>query len=173
MGRDMKDIGGRALKRRTHDAMGRALFGASKAKKPHKANPHQGYKAREDESLGMRTGKEAGKKQTMAARRAESYGKWGKRGNQKINKAKGGTIKKQLGGMTPPVGGATPAAGGAGQGYNARLDESLGARHPGATGSMAGRRAMSEGMERSMGRGPYSGASTMAKHGGTIKKKKK
>jgi len=88
-------------------------------------------------------------------------------------KAKGGTVKKQLGGVAQPVGGATPAAGGAAQGYNARLDESLGARNPGATGSMAGRRAMSQGMERSMGRGPYSGASTMAKHGGTIKKKAK
>ena len=157
MGRDMRDIGGRALKRRTHDAMGRALFHGSphKGEKKHK----QGYKAREDESLGMRTGKEAGKKQTMKARRDESYGAWGKRGNQKINKAKGGTVKKQHGGLS--------------QGYNARLDESLGARHPGATGSLAGRRAMSQGMERSMGKGPYSGASTMAKHGGTIKKKKK
>ena len=157
MGRDMKDIGGRALQRRTKDAMGRALFHGSphKGEKKHK----QGYKAREDESLGMRTGKEAGKSQSMAARRDESYGKWGKRGNQKINKAKGGTVKKQHGGMT--------------QGYNARLDESLGARHPGATGSMAGRRAMSQGMESAMGKGPYSGAATMAKHGGTIKKKKK
>ena len=158
MGRDIKDITGRALQRRTKDAMGRALFhGKSKPKKGH---PHkQGYKAREDESLGMRTGKESGKKQSLKARRDESYGAWGKRGNQKINKAKGGTVKKQHGGMT--------------QGYNARLDESLGARHPGATGSMAGRRAMSEGMERSMGRGPYSGARTMAKRGGAIKKKKK
>jgi len=157
MGRDMKDIGGRALQRRTKDAMGRALFHGNPHKdtKKHK----QGYKAREDESLGMRTGKEAGKSQSMAARRDESYGKWGKRGNQKINKAKGGTVKKQHGGMT--------------QGYNARLDESLGARHPGATGSMAGRRAMSQGMESAMGKGPYSGAATMAKHGGTIKKKKK
>ena len=157
MGRDLRDITGRALHRSTKDAMGRALFHGSphKGEKKHK----QGYKAREDESLGMRTGKEAGKKQTMKARRDESYGAWGKRGNQKINKAKGGTVKKQHGGMT--------------QGYNARLDESLGARHPGATGSLAGRRAMSQGMERSMGKGPYSGASTMAKHGGTIKKKKK
>ena len=128
MARDMKDIRGRALKRTSKSAVGRALF-----------------------------------------------------------KAKGGTVKKQLGGMappvggatppvggaTPPVGGATPAAGGATQGYNARLDESLGARNPGATGSMAGRRAMSEGMERSMGRGAYSGARTMVKHGGTIKKKAK
>ena len=122
MGRDMKDIRGRALKRTSKSAVGRALF-----------------------------------------------------------KAKGGTVKKQVGGLaapvggaTPPVGGATPPVGGAPhQGYNARLNESLGARHPGATGSMAGRRAMSEGMERSMGRGAYSGAATMAKHGGTIKKKKK
>ena len=66
----------------------------------------------------------------MAGRRAMK--------GQKINKAKGGTVKKNLGGMT--------------QGYNARLDESLGARHPGATGSMAGRRAMSEGMERCNGK---------------------
>ena len=158
MARNIKDITGRALQRRTKDAMGRALFhGKSKPKKGH---PHkQGYKAREDESLGMRTGKEAGKKQSMKDRRDESYGAWGKRGNQKINKAKGGTVKKQHGGMT--------------QGYNARLDESLGARHPGATGSMAGRRAMSQGMESAMGKGPYSGAATMAKHGGAIKKKKK
>ena len=47
----------------------------------------QGYKAREDESLGMRTGKESTKKQSFKARRDESYGKWGKRPNQKINKA--------------------------------------------------------------------------------------
>ena len=43
----------------------------------------QGYKAREDESLGMRTGKESTKKQSMKDRRDESYGKWGKRPNQK------------------------------------------------------------------------------------------
>ena len=47
----------------------------------------QGYIAREDESLGMRTGKESTKKQSMKDRRDESYGKWGKRPNQKINKA--------------------------------------------------------------------------------------
>ena len=46
----------------------------------------QGYKAREDESLGMRTGKESTKKQSMKDRRDESYGKWGDRPNQKINK---------------------------------------------------------------------------------------
>ena len=46
----------------------------------------QGYKDREDESLGMRTGKESTKKQSMKDRRDESYGKWGSRPNQKINK---------------------------------------------------------------------------------------
>ena len=46
----------------------------------------QGYKAREDESLGMRTGKESTKKQSMKDRRDESYGKWGDRPDQKINK---------------------------------------------------------------------------------------
>jgi len=50
------------------------------------ASKKQGYKAREDESLGMRTGPESSKKQSMKDRRDESYGKWGKRPNQKINK---------------------------------------------------------------------------------------
>ena len=36
----------------------------------------------------------------------------------------------------------------------------------------AGRRAMSQGMETAMGQGAYSGARTMAKKGGKIKKKK-
>ena len=59
-----------------------------KSRFPYKAGikKKQGYKAREDESLGMRTGKESTKKQSMKARRDESYGKWGKRPNQKINK---------------------------------------------------------------------------------------
>ena len=38
MGRDLRDITGRALQRRTHDAMGRALFHGSphKGEKKHK-----------------------------------------------------------------------------------------------------------------------------------------
>ena len=51
-----------------------------------KKKKKQGYKAREDESLGMRTRKESTKKQSMKARRDESYGKWGKRKSGKINK---------------------------------------------------------------------------------------
>ena len=46
----------------------------------------QGYAAREDESLGMRTGPESSKTQSMKDRRDESYGKWGSRPNQKINR---------------------------------------------------------------------------------------
>jgi hypothetical protein len=37
---------------------------------------------------------------------------------------------------------------------------------------MAGRRAMSQGMETAVGHGAYSGTRTMAKKGGKIKKKK-
>ena len=93
MGRDLRDITGRALQRRTHDAMGRALFHGKSKSKPKKHK--QGYKAREDESLGMRTGKEAGKSQSMKDRRDESYGAWGKRGNQKINKKHGGSVSSR------------------------------------------------------------------------------
>ena len=91
MARNLKDITGRALQRRTHDAMGRALFHGKGKSKKHK----QGYKAREDESLGMRTGKESTKKQSMKDRRDESYGKWGKRPNQKINKKHGGHVSSR------------------------------------------------------------------------------
>ena len=42
-------------------------------------NEKQGYDDEEDESLGMRTGKEADKEQSEKDRRDDSYGKWGKR----------------------------------------------------------------------------------------------
>ena len=64
----------------------KSRFGAKDAMKKGGKAKKQGYKAREDESLGMRTGKESTKKQSMKDRRDESYGKWGKRPNQKINK---------------------------------------------------------------------------------------
>ena len=82
----LSDAEGRALKRKTPDARGRALRRAWGAKGKAHPRKKQGYKAREDESLGMRTGKESTKKQSMKDRRDESYGKWGKRPNQKINK---------------------------------------------------------------------------------------
>ena len=91
-GAEFRDRVGRSLGRRTADAEGRAMM-RPKAKKG-KAGKKQGYKAREDESLGMRTGKESGKKATLKARRDESYGKWGSRPNQRINRAKGGSVHR-------------------------------------------------------------------------------
>ena len=91
-GAEFKDRVGRSLGRRTADAEGRAMM-RPKARKG-KAGKKQGYKAREDESLGMRTGKESGKKATLKARRDESYGKWGSRPNQIINRAKGGSVHR-------------------------------------------------------------------------------
>tara|TARA_R100000808_G_C2137267_1_gene145416 strand:- start:882 stop:1499 length:618 start_codon:yes stop_codon:yes gene_type:complete len=64
-----------------------------------KGGMKQGYRAREDESLGMRRGKESSKKQSMAARRNESYGKFGRRPNQKINKMMGGGMGGRSGDM--------------------------------------------------------------------------
>ena len=53
-----------------------------KNKMPHMgsfAKHHQGYAARQDESLGMRTGSQSHFTQSMKDRRNESYGKFGKR----------------------------------------------------------------------------------------------
>ena len=56
------------------------------------------------------------------------------------------------------------------QGYNDRLDESLGARKGKKSQSLKSRRDESKGMEKSMGKGAYSGASTMMKKGGKVGK---
>ena len=64
----------------------KSRFGGRSAMKKSGKAKKQGYKAREDESLGMRTGKESTKKQSMKARRDESYGAWGKRKSGKVNK---------------------------------------------------------------------------------------
>ena len=56
------------------------------------------------------------------------------------------------------------------QGYNDRLDESLGARNGKKSQSLKSRRDESKGMEKSMGKGAYSGASTMMKKGGKVGK---
>ena len=58
------------------------------------------------------------------------------------------------------------------QGYNDRLDESLGARNGKKSQSLKSRRDESKGMEKSMGKGAYSGASTMMAEGGTVGKSK-
>ena len=67
---------------------------------------------------------------------------------EKRHMAKGGAVKKQ--------------------GYNARLDESLGARDGKKSQSLKSRRDESKGMEKAMGKGAYSGASTMMATGGSV-----
>ena len=69
--------------------------------------------------------------------------------------------KNRMGGM---------AAGGKvkKEGYNARLDDSMGARSGKKSQSETARRNESKGMEKSMGKGAYSGASTMMSDGGKV-----
>ena len=74
--------------------------------------------------------------------------------NEKRNMNMGGKIGYKSGGMT--------------QGYNARLDDSMGARNGKKSQGMAARRNESKGMEKSRGKGAYSGASTMMASGGTV-----
>mgnify|MGYP003124004285 CR=1 FL=1 len=50
------------------------------------------------------------------------------------------------------------------QGYNDRLDESLGARHGKKSQSFKARRDESKGMEKSMGRRAYASVKTMDKN---------
>jgi len=78
---------------------------------------------------------------------------------------KGGTVKKAKGGKV------TRKLMGGGQGYNARLDDSLGAKHGAKSQSLASRRNESKGMEKAMGRGAYSGDSRMAAKGGKVRRK--
>ena len=73
-----------------------------------KGGKTQGYDDKQDESLGMRTGKESSKKQNKKARREDSYGKWGKRGKEDRD--------------------ISMAHGGKSQGYDDKEDESLGMR---------------------------------------------
>jgi hypothetical protein len=54
------------------------------------------------------------------------------------------------------------------QGYNDRLDESLGARNGKKSQSLKSRRDESKGMEKAKGKGAYSGASTMMSTGGFL-----
>ena len=80
---------------------------------------------------------------------------------RKTTKKGGGTVKKQVGGL--PVG------------YDARLRESLAARHPTVRGNLAVRAAESRGEERALGRRPFAGVRTMdrvVKKGGSVRRKK-
>ena len=84
------DFGTRPYKSRFPYKSGMKKGGSAKKKY------HQGYKDREDESISARKGKESTKKQSFKDRRDESYGAWGRRPNQRINRAKGGKAKDSV-----------------------------------------------------------------------------
>ena len=125
-----------------------------------KGGKTQGYDDKQDESLGMRTGKQSSKTQSSKARRDDSYGKWGKRGKEDRK--------------------VTMAHGGKTQGYNDKLDESLGIRTGKATTKLQtkkDRRDESKGMKKSSGKRAYSAVGTMDREnkmmarGGSVKGK--
>ncbi len=105
----------------------------------------QGYDDRLDESLGMSNGRNS---QSMKARRDESKG---------MEKAMGKRAYSRVGTMDKAKGGS------ARQGYDDRLDESLGERDGKKSQSMKDRRDESKGEEKSMGRKAYSSVGTMDK----------
>jgi hypothetical protein len=59
------------------------------------------------------------------------------------------------------------------QGYNARLDDSLGSKNGKKKQSMKSRRKESKGTEMAMGKPAYSGDSMMMAYGGSPKKMRK
>ena len=59
------------------------------------------------------------------------------------------------------------------QGYNSRLDESLGAKHGKKSQSLKSRRHESEGMEKSSGKRKYSGDQSMPYHNNNLKTPKR
>ena len=67
-------------------------------KMAHGGRMKQGYDAREDESLGMRRGKQSTKKISAKGRRDDSYGKFGKRDEEDrdIKLARGGSVKGKI-----------------------------------------------------------------------------
>ena len=75
-----KMMGGKTLKEKTGAGIPLSM------KSPMYQMKKQGYNDKEDESLGMRTGAEKGKSQSMSSRRDESYGDFGKRGMKQMDK---------------------------------------------------------------------------------------
>ena len=139
----------------------------------------QGYDDELDESLGMRDGPERDFEQSKKDRRDESKGMakaWGERpystvdtmdaqteivetGLPVIPDSYGNDSATEMGGRGVPVwyGSAEHE-----QGYDDRDDESIGMRHRGSyKQSLKDRRDESKGMEKSLGRRPYSDVGTM------------
>lgn len=95
--RDESKAGNKRLGRRAYSSV-RAMDKGDRMMK-HGGKVHkQGYADEQDESLGMRTGAESTKKQSMKARRDDSYGKFGKRDmeDRDITMARGGSVKGKI-----------------------------------------------------------------------------
>jgi len=82
---------------------------------------------------------------------------------KKMGKVKG-TVKKGVPVVPTRVAGGSAKKKPAGKGrYNARLDESLGARNRKTKGKLGARRRESEGMEKKLGRRKFAAVKTMDK----------
>ena len=97
------------------------------------------YRIADKERMGGAEGRDA-RDERQRINREKAY--------EKRHMATGGKVKKQ--------------------GYNDRLDESLGARNGKKSQSLKSRRDESKGMEKAKGKGAYSGASTMMNTGGKV-----
>ena len=95
-----KTLGRRAYSSvRAMDRNDRMMMEGGEMEYKHGGKVHkQGYADEQDESLGMRTGAESTKKQSMKARRDDSYGKFGKRDEEDrdITMARGGSVKGKI-----------------------------------------------------------------------------
>jgi hypothetical protein len=124
--------------RMTHDQVSQLRKHLKRRKDMKRAE--QGYNDKMDESLGMRH--RGMHSQTMSDRRNEASA---------MDKRHSKTARKYDDVRTMDA-----------QGYNDKLDESLGMRHRGShSQTRKDRRNESKGMEKSMGRRPYSGVRTM------------
>ena len=137
MGGGMADRRGRAMTRMGADAAGRAMNYGGKVKKMNKGGPTARTKHIMNE-------KEEISRVDKEIRKNEGY--------------KAGGMMKDKEGRAMKKGGATMKAKGKGtQGYNARLDESLGMRKGKKKQSMKARRDESKGAKKAAGKKAYSG----------------
>ena len=104
-----------------------------------------------DESYRIRNNR--GSNAAAERRRVDGERSFEKRQMSKMKM--GGTVEYSKGGKT--------------QGFNARLDDSMGAKNGKKSQSMASRRNESKGMEKSKGKGAYSGDTKMMATGGKVR----
>ena len=150
MGGGMADKRGRAMTRMGADAGGRAMMkkGGPTARTKHIMNEKEEI-SRVDKEIRKNEGYKAGGMMKDKEGRAMAMNKKGMTDSQMKDAAGRAMMKK---------GGATKKAKGKKmQGYNARLDESLGARKGKKSQSLKARRDESKGAKKAAGKKAYSG----------------